>query len=141
VDLEAMLSIHDAGAPDWENNFSVCLGHNVFFGSHQNFMGDCRLDILLSETAHPGDDIAFIYGSKYNGTTNTAYINGVAGPSAPSVGKFSAETITLGARNTILSHFNKYEYFEVMIFDCALSDAYRNVVETYLRSKYSLPTP
>jgi hypothetical protein len=141
VDLEAMLSIHDAGSPDWENNFSVCLGHNVFFGEHQNFMGDCRTDILLSETAHPGDDIAFIYASKYDGSNNTAYINGIGGAPAPSVGRFSAETITLGARNTVLNHFNKYEYFEVLIFDFALSDTYRQAVESYLRNKYGLAGP
>jgi hypothetical protein len=138
TDLETLVSIYDAGGQDWDNNYSVCLGHNVFFGEYQNFMGDCRNDILMSETAHPGDDIPFIFGSKYDGSYNTTYINGNAGVPYPSAGNFSAEAIMLGARSASLDHFNQYDYFEVLIYDFALSDAYRNAVEMYLKNKYAL---
>jgi hypothetical protein len=93
----------------------------------------------MSESAHPGDETAFLFASRYDGANNIVYVNGVAGDPYPSTGNFSAESISLGARSATLDHFNNYDYFEVLIYDFALSDAYRQAVETYLLTKYSLP--
>jgi hypothetical protein len=130
--LEGILSIHSANSVDYDSNESTCVGLGF-----NDLLGDARNNALTSNLSHPGSGVSFMYASKYNGTTNTVYLNGVAAAPVPSPGLFSAETITLGARGSNLTSFNCYEYFEVLIFDFALSDEYRHAVEAYLGAKYA----
>jgi hypothetical protein len=135
--LEALMSIHDENGTDWENNKTLVFGH-VHHGHGDGVMSDVRNDILLSEHTHPGDGVSFIRTAVFNGTTNIAYLNGVAGASVPTSGTFNAQVITIGARNNIVYPYNNYDYFEVLIYDFAMDNAYKTAVETYLRNKYGL---
>jgi hypothetical protein len=131
---EVIVSIHGSSLRDWDNNYSITLGHEHGDG----LLTDVRTDVLLSPHMHPGDGVSFILSSTYNGTENVAHLNRLAGPSVASVGRFSSEVITIGSRNNNLEHPNNYDYFEILIYDFALSDGYRRAVEEYLVAKYGL---
>jgi len=108
-------------------------------------LGDARDDKILS--SHPYLDnhyATLLFCSKYTGTKNTSYLNGVAGaevdyPKPGFTGYFSSERIQLGAMSDDLVYPPScYDYFEVLIYPGALSEADRVDVENYLNNKWGI---
>jgi hypothetical protein len=136
---EALLSIASSASNDFDNVEGTVIGHSV----SSTDISDSRDDVILSDLTHPSNGTSFIYSSKYDGTNQIGYLNGVAGTPVACAGSFSSEKISLGFRNSAasISNPNNRDYAEILIYDSDLSDANREAVESYLAAKWGLTLP
>jgi hypothetical protein len=117
------------------------IGSSVSYPDAPLGISDARDDYEhLSEFVHPGNDATMLWCSRYDGTANTAYLNGAAGPSIRFTTSFTSEVIQLGANNDGGGLYPPadYEFFEVLIYNGALNDAERAAVENYLNAKWAI---
>ncbi len=128
-------ALYKNGSNDYDNVSSIALRDST------------AVDSLLTErngansatSPHPGNNVAFIYSTKFDGTNNTPYINGTAQSPVASAGNFGIDRVLVGARkNGSYNSFNGY-VAEFIVFDRALSDQERQDVTQYLSDKYQIP--
>jgi hypothetical protein len=77
--------------------------------------------------------------SVYNGSTNTVYVNNSAGTGQSSSGSFNISKYRLG--NNLSGSDSAWvdgDYYEVLIYDSALSGGNLSSVQTYLEDKWGL---
>lgn len=84
------------------------------------------------------DGVAHILGIKYSGTVATPYIDGTAGSTVSGTISNAANRLYIGSNNAGSENFNGY-ISEYIAYNSQLSDADRQSVEGYLRSKYGTP--
>jgi hypothetical protein len=111
---------------------------------------DARADEDMSFLTHPGNGVPFIYESKYNGTTQQAWINGATvAPvtNAGSSGSFVIQRIMLGFRYANagnpsseggLSNPSNNDIAEVLIYESAVSPANQLLIRNYLATKWGI---
>ena len=105
-----------------------------------------RLNPYLSKSLsdivpHPGNNNPYIASAVYDGTKNTAYLNGKAYPAVSIANvNLAVDNILLCARMAT-SSINAYcnaEIGEVIIYDRDLSDVERKDIENYLSKKWAI---
>lgn len=95
----------------------------------------------LSNPGNPGNNNPYVFATVFDGSFNTAYLNGVAGATVASTGTFDFDHIVLGQRyeNGFTNGYNG-DIAELLVYDRALTAAEQNEVGFYLAQKYSLDT-
>ncbi len=129
------LSLFSASADkDWDNSRSFVAFQEGDGTTLQTFSTQVK-----STATHPGNDIAYIVETIFDGTNNTLYLNGVARPSVATNSVFEINSAFIGARQDPAS---KYSYngdiAEVIVFSRALTTEDRKEIEKYLSRKYSI---
>ncbi len=129
------LSLFSSSADrDWDNSRSFVAFQEGDGTTLQTFSTQVK-----STATHPGNDIAYIVETIFDGTNNTLYLNGVARPSVATNSVFEINSAFIGARQDPAS---KYSYngdiAEVIVFSRALTTEDRKEIEKYLSRKYSI---
>jgi len=93
-----------------------------------------------SSHPHPGNDIPYIFTTKFDGTNNIAYLNGTAATAVASAGNFNINTLLVGARffDNSINRFYNGDIGEIIIYDRTLSTLERKEVESYLSKKWHI---
>ncbi len=132
-----MMSVWTNGqANDWNN-----AGSSVLFNQNNataNSVQTYRNAALSSSTGTL--TAGFLAGTVFDGTTNTAYLNGTAATGVASSGSFSAGKVILGARwhTSVFNYFWNGNFGEAIICNANLSTTDRQNVEGYLAHKWGL---
>lgn len=96
---------------------------------------------LSINNVHPGNGVAYVASSVFNGTTNITYLNGVANAPVNSSGNFAIATIYIGTRvynSAPSAGYYNGDIAELIIFTRALSGEERISIEQYLGKKYGI---
>ncbi len=131
------LSLFSSSADrDWDNSRSFVAFQEGDGTTLQTFSVLPR-----SVATHPGNDIAYIVETIFDGTNNTLYLNGVARPSVATNSVFIPDTMLIGGRwdrsaGMVLSYNG--DIAEIIIFSRALTTEDRKEIEKYLSKKYSI---
>ncbi|MCE3255901.1 MAG: hypothetical protein K0R25_1395 [Rickettsiaceae bacterium] len=100
-----------------------------------------RANVIKSAKApHPGNNIPYIFSTRFDGTNNTSYYNGVAQTPFASTGNFGFDNILVGGRwdsGAVISMFNGY-IGELIIFNRSLTATERKDVTKYLGDKWGI---
>ena len=123
---------------DADNSASL-IGFYEFSGTQ---LAPYRANAVLSiNNVHPGNGVPYIASAVFNGTTNIAYLNGVANNIVNSAGNFAISTIYIGTRvyNSAPSpgYYNG-DIAELIFFTRALNSEERISIEQYLGKKYGI---
>lgn len=96
--------------------------------------------VALSVVTHPGNGVAYVFATVFDGANNTAYLNGAAQAAVGSTGSFITDTYYLGTRKVgSLTQFANYELLEILYYAAALNTANRQSVESYLKTRWGTP--
>lgn len=145
---ESLMSLSETGVVDFHiSGTGASIGSGSPGALH---LVDARADEDMSSLAHPGNDVPFIYESRYNGTVQSAWINGTTTTpvaNAGSVGSFLINRIMLGFRYANagnpsseggLSNASNNDIAEVLIYQAAVSSPNQTAIRTYLAGKYGI---
>ncbi|MCO5192140.1 MAG: C25 family cysteine peptidase [Anaerolineae bacterium] len=126
----------DGATADNDNTGSVAIAYENI----GNLLQARRVGGLSTIFPHPGDNVPYIYGTKFDATNNTAYLNGSAASSASSSGAFAWDRYAVGARWDLsqFSHFYNGDQAELIVYGASLSDAERIILDNYLSAKYAV---
>jgi uncharacterized repeat protein (TIGR02543 family) len=132
-----MMSVWTNGqASDWNN-----VGSSVLFNQNNSTANSVQTYRNAALSSTTGTLTAgFLAGTVFDGTTNTAYLNGTAATGVASSGSFNAGKVVLGARWQT-SAFNNWwngNFGEAIICNANLNTTDRQKVEGYLAHKWGL---
>ena len=126
------------GSDDYGTTKSFVLTHEDHAGA--GTMQVYRAAQKSTVAVAPANGTAYIYSTKFDGTNNTVYLNGVARPSVGSNENFDIERVIIGARfysGAIQVPWNGY-LAELIVFNRSLSTQEHKDVEEYLSNKYAI---
>ncbi len=140
VTNQTAFTLYGASANDSDNSASAVIAFEGTGTSLQSF----RNSVGLANFTHPGNNVPYIFTTKFDGTTNNAYLNGViATTPVTTTGSFNTTNYLVGARyfgSTATTFYNGY-IGEIIVYNRALSDFERGQIETYLSKKWSIKLP
>lgn len=113
----------------------------AFLESSGTSLRSSRNNTPLSNGDHPGNNIAFIAATVFDGANNTIYMNGKISNSSASTGSFFMQQLRIGCRIGNSGSSNTCyngDLSEVIIYDRALNDSERKLVEKYLSKKFKI---
>jgi len=135
---------------DTGDSGSASSGNIAHEGASATVLQALRSSALSTTAAtHPGNNVPYIFTTKFDGTNNTTYLNAVQQPTgspttAASTGTFSTGSYVIGAHYTssaVASPYYNGNIGEIIIYNRALSDFERGQVENYLSKKWSIKLP
>jgi len=93
-----------------------------------------------SSHTHPGNNIPYIFTTRFDGTNNIAFLNGTAAAAVASAGNFNINTLLVGARRTVNvpNIFYNGNIGEIIVYDRALSTSEKETIESYLSAKWGI---
>ena len=97
-----------------------------------------RNNSALSTKAIPEYDTPLYATSIFDATNNTVYVNGTAATAVASTGTFAITKYSIGTQPNANGDWWKGYVSEVLIYNSALSTTNRQIVETYLATKWSI---
>jgi hypothetical protein len=95
-------------------------------------------DTIKSQVSVPAYDTPFYATAIVDGTNNIDYVNGVAGTTAELSATFAIAKYAIGTQPNGDGDYWKGYVSEVLIYNSALSTTNRQIVETYLATKWSI---
>lgn len=147
---ESLMSLSETDKVDFDISGS---GASIGSGSPgATNLVDARADEDMSFLTHPGNGVPFIYETKYNGTTQQAWVSGATVPPTTnpgSSGDFIINRIMLGFRYANagnpsseggLSNASNNDIAEVLIYEAAVSTPNQLLIRNYLATKYGITT-
>lgn len=127
--------IDDATAADYSAGSAI-----VGYQSDASTMKAYNSGGALSSITIPGNDIAYIYGSIFDGTNQTCYDDGTAGTPVATSLSFNWDELIVGCRweGSAYQTPTDSDYAEIVVVDGALSTDDRQKTEGYLAHKWGL---
>ncbi|MCE3255108.1 MAG: hypothetical protein K0R25_602 [Rickettsiaceae bacterium] len=130
------VAFYNSTGQDWDNTQSMMMNWQ---GSATTFRA-IRSSHLATFT-HPNNGSPYIISTKFNGTTNTSYLNGIAGTTTANVtGNFGFDKVIIGARSDTNNSING-NIAEIIVFDHALTSSEDTEVLRYLGKKWDIKVP
>lgn len=97
-----------------------------------------RNSVNLSTSSALTTSVAVLITTKFDGTNNTLYQNGIAKTPAASTGAFGISNFRVGGNLTSLSNWNG-DVGEILIYNTAVGSTDQANIEAYLRAKWGTP--
>lgn len=136
---EGLVSLAQIGLDDHGNVEGAIIGHSA---PDPTDLSDSRNNAVLTDLTHPGNGVPFTYASKYDGTNQTGYLNGVAGTPVASTGSFLIQRLLIGFRNEAninsIVNPNNDDYGEILIYNRALTDPELSQLNAYALDKWGV---
>lgn len=109
-------------------------------GAASDRLSAYRGGFLSFKTPHPGNNVPYLFATKFDGTNNTSYFNGTGQTPVANSGAFNFPWVYLGSRffGGTPSFFFNGDIAEVLLFNTAHSDSNRNAIESYLNSRWAI---
>lgn len=123
------------------NDFTSTSSMIVFNeGGNGTYIQTYRNGGLSGIMTHPGNGVAYVAETVFNGATNTFYLNGTAQSSVASTASFAASRFLVGSRWEASLYQWPYNgnIAEIIVFSRGLKTEERDAVESYLGKKWGI---